>query len=265
MRRSSLTALLLIALVLPGAAAAQSPSAVPAGRAAAAPVPAVPAVKATVAECGIVTSRKLTGVSFSAEMPYVTGAESMWLRFELLSRAPGESEFTRVANSGDGWYREKAVKVFDYDDKIFALPDLGSAADYRARVTFRWNDADGRALLVAKRLTPVCRLAPQPNLQLGALTTQAGGAPGLLRYTIAVRNAGRADTGTFDVGLRIGSEDRPPVTVTGVAAGATQPVSFTAPRCAAGDVLRFEADPTAAVAESDETDNVLSVACPATG
>jgi hypothetical protein len=262
MRRSSLTVLLLIALVLPGAAGAATRKATDA---AVTPTPAVPAVKATVATCGIVTSRRLTGVSFSAEMPYVTGAESMWMRFELLGRAPGETEFTRVPNGGDGWYREKAVKVFDYDEKIFALPELGSAADYRSRVTFRWNDADGKPLLVVKRLTPVCRLTPQANLQLGALTTQPGGTAGVLRYTIAVRNAGHADAGPFDVGLRIGSEDRPPVTVTGVTAGATQQVSFTAPRCAPGDVLRFEADAGGAVAESDETDNVLSVTCPATG
>lgn len=256
MRRSSLTALLLTVLAVASATFASS------APAATTPAP-TPSVKASVQECGIVTSRKLTGVSFSAEMAYLTGADTMWMRFDLLSRAPGETDFSRVPNGGDGWYREKAVKVFGYDDKIFALPDLGSTAEYRARVIFRWNDADGRPMLVVRRLTSVCRLAPLPNLQLGALTTQAGGTAGVLRYTIAVRNAGRADAGSFDVGLRIASEDRPPVTVTGVAAGATQQVSFTAPRCAPGDVLRFEADPRAAITESDETDNVLSVACPA--
>lgn len=253
MRRSSLIALLLIALVLPGAAAAATP-----------PPPATPAVSATVSDCGVVTSRKLTGVSFDASMAYLAGADSMWMRFELLSRAPGATDFTRVPNGGDGWYREKAVKVFAYDDKIFAVPDLGSSAEYRARVTFRWNDPSGRALLVVKRLTTVCKLTPEPNLQLGALTTQAGDAPGLLRYTIAVRNAGQVDAGAFDVGLRIDAEDRPPVTVTGVAAGVSQQVTFTAPRCSTGTILRFEADSGDAISESDESDNVLSVTCPTT-
>jgi subtilase family serine protease len=35
-----------------------------------------------------------------------------------------------------------------------------------------------------------------------------------------------------------------------------------APRCAPGDVLRFEVDPDDRVAEEDERDNVLTVACP---
>jgi hypothetical protein len=253
MRRLTLIAALISLLAVPATAAA-APSAL-------APTPSV---KASVDECGIVTSRRLTGASFSGEMSYLTGSDTMWMRFELLTRAPGESDFTRVPNAGEGWYREKAVKVFRYDAKTFALPDLGSTTEVRARVTFRWNDADGRPLLVTRRLTPVCRLTPEPDLELGGPTTQPGGSPGLLRYTIGVRNAGRADAGTFDVALRIGGEDRPRVAVMGVAAGATQQVSFTAPRCAPGDVLRFEADAGGAVAESDEGDNVLTVACPAT-
>jgi len=53
------------------------------------------------------------------------------------------------------------------------------------------------------------------------------------------------------------------VTVTGLAAGASQLVTFTAPRCAPGDVLRFEADPDNRVAETNERDNVLTFPCPA--
>jgi subtilase family serine protease len=52
------------------------------------------------------------------------------------------------------------------------------------------------------------------------------------------------------------------VTVAGLAAGAAQAVTFMAPRCAPGDVLRFEVDPDDRVAEEDERDNVLTVACP---
>ncbi len=257
MRRRLTPLLLVLAVLVLALASVAAP-----GPAVAAPT--TPTVRATVQTCGLVTSRKLTGVSFSAEMAYLAGADAMWMRFELFTRIPGEGGFTRLPNSGEGWYREKAVKVFSYTDKIFALPNLSSPADYRARVTFRWNDASGRPLLTTRRMTPPCRLEPQPNLSLGNPTTQAAGQPGLLRYTIPVRNVGRADAGTFDVALRIGGEDRPTIAVTDLPAAASQPVTFTAPRCAAGDVLRFEVDPGGRVSESDESDNVLTVACPAT-
>jgi subtilase family serine protease len=113
-----------------------------------------------------------------------------------------------------------------------------------------------------RRWSSVCRVVPQPDLAFGDLTTTTSPQPGVQRYTIPVRNDGRADTGAFDVALRIGAEDREPVTVTGLAAGASQVVTFLAPRCVAGDVLRFEVDPDDRVAEEDERDNVLTVACP---
>jgi hypothetical protein len=242
--RRSLPLLCLLAVLLPVAGASAAPGA-----------------RVAVDECGIVTAKKLTGATFSATMDYLDGADSMSMRFELWSRALGESAFVRVPEA-DETVKRKAVKSYLYGPRTFVLPDLSGAADYRARVTFRWLDADGRALATERRTSTICRLQAQPNLTLGTLTTTATGQPGTQQYTIPVRNTGRADAGTFDVGLRIGNESRPPVKVTGVAAGATQSVSFVAPRCEAGDVLRFEADPDGRVSEEDERDNVLSVACP---
>ena len=86
MRRLTLIAALISLLAMPATAAA-APSAL-------APTPSV---KASVDECGIVTSRRLTGASFSGEMSYLTGSDTMWMRFELLTRAPGEADF---ADSG---------------------------------------------------------------------------------------------------------------------------------------------------------------------
>jgi CARDB len=255
MRRLALTAFTLLSLAVPAGVAA-APGVASASASAAA------SVRASIDECGVVTSRRLTGVSFSAEMGYMAGAQSMWMRFELLSRQPGESAFGRVPNTGEGWYRERAVRTFRYDDKIFAVPRLGTTAEYRARVVFRWNDADGHALAVVRRLTPVCTLSPQPNLSLGAMTTQPAATSAQVRYSVSVLNTGPADAGAFDVGLRVAGQDRPTVSLPALTAGGSQQVTFTAPRCASGETLRFEVDPGALVAESDETDNVLSVACP---
>lgn len=229
----------------------------------AAPATAAPAVRVSVDECGVVTAKRLTGVTFSAEMDYVEGAAAMAMRFELQTRLVGETAFTRAETPDESWFRSKAVKTYRVDGRTFVFPDLNSAAEYRARVTYRWTGPHGETLDVVRRTSAVCRLTPLPDLELGTLTTTAAAQPGLMQYSIPVRNRGRADAGTFDVALRIGGEDRPTVAVTGLASGGSQLVTFSAPRCAARDVVRLEADPDGRIAEDDERDNVLTVACPA--
>jgi len=213
-------------------------------------------------DCGVVTAKRVTGATFSGEMDYVDGAATMSMRFELFTRPVGASGWTRVAGTDDT-VRRRAVRLYRFGPRTFVLPDLNSPADYKARITFRWHDRGGSLVHSERRTSDVCRLAPLADLAPETLTTTVGAQPGLMTYTVAVRNHGRADAGAFDVALRIGGERRPPVTVTGLAAGETRAVSFVAPRCAPGDVLRFEADPDGRVTEEDEDDNVLSVACPA--
>jgi len=245
MRRSVLLALLAVVVALAaGPAAAQAAN----GR-------------VSLDECGVVTAKRLTGATFSGEMEYVDGAASMSMRFELFTRPAGTSSYSRVPGTEET-VRRRAVRLYRYGPRTFVLPDLNSAADYRARITFRWYDRGGRVVRTQRRTSEVCRLVPLADLAPETLTTTVGVQPGLMTYTVAVRNHGRADAGPFDVALRIGGERRPPVTVAGLAAGETRAVSFVAPRCAAGDVLRFEVDPDGRVAEADEDDNVLSVACP---
>jgi hypothetical protein len=199
-------------------------------------------------------------VIVSGRMSGFAGVRTMSIDFALFTRPAGQTSYTREPLA-DETVSSKAVATYKYGPRTFLLPDLATSTDYRARMVFRWTNGDGDVTTV-RRWTSVCRLTPQPDLALGDLTTTATGQPGVQRYTVPVRNDGRADAGAFDVALRIGNEDRAPVTVTGLAAGASQPVSFTAPRCAPGDVLRFEVDPDDRVAEDDERDNVLTVACP---
>ena len=230
--------------------------AVPAAGAGAAP----PSTTVSVDQCGLVGAKKQLGVTFSGEMSGADGTKTMAIDFELHTRPAGQSAFKRDPR-GDESVSRRAVAVYQYGPRTFLVPDLGTPTDFRARLIFRWTTSGGDVTTV-RRWSSVCRLSPQPDLGLGDMTTTGAGQPGLQRYTIPVRNDGRADVGAFDVGLRIGAEDRDPVTVTGLAAGASQLVTFTAPRCAPGDVLRFEVDPDNRIAESDERDNVVSFACP---
>jgi hypothetical protein len=228
----------------------------------AAPAAAFGAPPATVSvdQCGLVGAKKQLGVTFSAEMEGIDGAKTMAIDFELYTRPAGQSSFRRDARAEESVSR-KAVAVYQYGPRTFVLPDLATATDFKARFVFRWT-ASGGDVTTLRRWSSVCRVTPLPDLGLGDLTTTTSPQPGVQRYTIPVRNHGRADAGAFDVALRIGAEDRAPVTVAGLAAGASQAVTFTAPRCAPGDVLRFEVDPDDRVAEEDERDNVLTVACP---
>jgi len=221
---------------------------------------AAPPASVSVDQCGPIGAKKQLGVTFSGEMTGVDGTKTMAIDFELFTRPAGQTGFKREPK-GEESVSRKAVALYKYGPRTFLLPDLATATDYRARMIFRWTATDGDVTTV-RRWSSVCRLTPRPDLAIGDLTTTATSQPGLQRYTIPVRNDGRADAGAFDVGLRIGAEDRPSVTVAGLAAGAEQQVAFIAPRCAPGDVLRFAVDPDDRVAEDDERDNVLTVACP---
>jgi len=245
MRRPTLLALLASAVLAAPVAGASA---------------AAPSASVSVDQCGLVGAKKQLGVTFSGEMGGVEGTKTMAIDFELYTRPAGQGSFKREPR-GDEAVSRKAVAVYQYGPRTFLLPDLAAATDYRARMTFRWTATNGDVTTV-RRWSSVCRVSPQPDLGLGDLTTTGSGQPGVQRYTIPVRNDGRADAGAFDVALRIGAEDRRPVTVTGLAAGAAQLVTFTAPRCAPGDVLRFEVDPDNRVTETDERDNMLTVACP---
>jgi subtilase family serine protease len=55
------------------------------------------------------------------------------------------------------------------------------------------------------------------------------------------------------------------VRVPGLAAGASRVVSVPGPPCVAGATVRFVLDAGAAVAESDEADDVVDRVCPAAG
>jgi hypothetical protein len=244
MRRTSLTLLLAAAaLAVPSVASA------------------APKASVSVDQCGPIGPKNQLGVTFSGEMDGADGTKSMEIEFELYTRSAGQNGFKHDSRGDDEISTRKSLASYGYGPRTFLLPDLATAADYKARLIFRWIEGGGDVTTV-RRWSSVCRITPQPNLTIGDLTTTSSDRPGVQRYTIPVRNGGRADAGAFDVALRIGAEDREPITVAGLAAGASQFVTFTAPRCAAGDVLRFEVDPGDRVDEEDERDNVLTVACP---
>jgi hypothetical protein len=248
MRRLALLLTPLLALAVAGGAAA------------------APTAGVTVEECRTSASPLERYAIFRGQMDGVgRNTDRMAMRFDLQVREPGATRYRVVDAPGLGTWIRSAPGTNGGFIWTKQVTKLDAPADYRVRVAFRWYDKAGRTIERAARRSRTCTQPDlRPDLELGALTTREGPEPGLTRYGVAVRNAGRGDAGAFEVAF--GGGDEPLlVTVPGVRAGAERPVAFVAPTCVSGDTLRFEVDPRGVVDESDEQDNVLRVACPTGG
>ncbi|MEA2385149.1 MAG: hypothetical protein QOH72_5120 [Solirubrobacteraceae bacterium] len=224
-----------------------------------------PPLGARLASCATGAAARERTAAFTASMPAVDGGARMWMRFDLLQRMPGEAEFAPVQLPAWGrWERAEPGRTgFIYTKRVQALRAPGA---YRAHVRFRWYAPDGRLLRRARRLTPICRQPdPRPDLRAGALTRAGGLGPEAATYLLTVQNTGRGAAGPFDVVLTTTGMPQPPVRVDGLAAGESRVVGLPGPACAPGSTVRFVLDAGAAVAESDEADDVVDRPCPVAG
>jgi hypothetical protein len=168
------------------------------------------------------------------------------------------SRWRRLTAPGfDEWLTSAAgVRRYTYARTI---QNLAAPAAYRTIVRFRWLDADGLALKSARATSAACRQPDmRPDLEPVRVAVAPGPDPVSRRYTVTLRNAGRTDTGPFDVALDDVAEP-----LAGLAAGAWHTVVFVAPACAPdAPPPTLTLDPADAVDERDEDDNVLAVTCP---
>src|SRR4051812_42223382 len=237
--------------------AAAAPAAAPALAPARAAAPPRPPLQARLASCATGPTVRERTAAFTASMPAADGAARMGMRFDLLQRMPGEAEFAPVALPAWGrWERSEPGRTgFIYTKRVQALRAPGA---YRARVRFRWYAADGRIIRRVQRTTSTCRQPdPRPDLTAEALGVAGGLGPAAATYLLTVRNAGRGAAGPFDVVLATDGMPQAPVRVDGLAAGESRVVSVPGAACAAGATLRFVLDAGAAVAESDEADDIV--------
>lgn len=224
---------------------------------------AAPTVSVSVDDCRTAADPLQRYAIFRGEMDAVDRTDRMAMRFDLQVREPGDERFRSVDAPGLGTWIKSNPGTNGGFIWTKQVTQLVAPAEYRARVSFRWYDAGGRTIERASRRTKSCEQPDfRPDLELGALTAGAAPEPGLMRYRLPVRNTGRGDAGPF--GVRFGDGDAL-FTITGLEAGASHAVEFLAPPCTRDDALRFEVDPDGWVAEADERDNVLRVACPADG
>ncbi|MHB1774051.1 MAG: hypothetical protein ACYCST_20435 [Acidimicrobiales bacterium] len=116
---------------------------------------------ATLESCGVGGANETGKATFAAQMEALPGTVQMEMRFEIIARAVGEAGFRRPPGAGPaarGAWRRSGVNVGVFKDSD-AVTGLLARVQYRARVHFRWLDAEGRAVARAVHDAESCRQA----------------------------------------------------------------------------------------------------------
>jgi hypothetical protein len=235
------------ALLIAALAAAALPAA-----AAAAPAPAT--VK--LVECSIDDH----SAAFNARMLQLPAASRMAMRFTLLEETSPDA-VTRVKVPGLRRWRfsKPGVKAFAYRQGFRNLPENAS---HRVRVDFRWYDAAGNEVERARRRSARCRqFVELPNLVTRIVAILPTQVPGVFRYEANVGNSGKAAATAVPVRLTVDGQVVDTVTLPSLAPGEQRAVAIRGPQC--HRLVRLEADPEKAIAESSDEDNVFELSCAA--
>lgn len=231
--------------------AALATAALPAG-AGAAPAPA--SVK--LVYCSIDENE----AAFYARMQQLPGASRMAMRFTLLEEtSPDEVMRVKVPGLRHWRFSKPGVKAFGYRQGFRNLPENAS---HRVRVEFRWYDRDGNELERARRRSARCRqFVALPNLVSKITAVIPTDVPGVVRYEASVRNSGKAAATGVPVRLTVDGVVVDTVTLASLAPGEQRSVAIRGPQCQR--LVKLEADPDKAIAESSDDDNVSELICAA--
>jgi hypothetical protein len=236
-----------------GVAVAQTPEPPP-------PVPVPPTLSAAIETCQTSALPAQRVVSFVGSMPAIGGAERMQMRFELQRRRPLERIWRTLHGVAgfDVWESALPGRIgFVFHKRVDGLQP---SVSYRARVLFRWYDADGAIVRRAHRGTPPCFQPDlRPDLVAGALRAVLDARPALAIYTLVVRNDGRSGAGPFTVRVAGGATE-----VAQLAAGSQAEVTVVAAACLPGSTVVALVDADRRVDEADEH-NRRRRACPLAG
>ena len=230
----------------------------PAGEAHAASTTTPPKLGATLESCITSPLPVQRIASFVGSMPPRARARRMQMRFELERKRDGQRRWRRLRAEGFGvWERARPnVAGFVFTRRVTGLP---VPATYRALVRFRWLSAGGRTVERAHARTRACRQPDlRPNLVPGALTGALDlEQPGMVVYTLAVRNTGRSAAAPFSVRVGSGTAE-----VGELPAGQARDVTVVAPACLPRLPIVVRVDADRRVEESQERGNGTRRRCP---
>jgi hypothetical protein len=253
---------ILLPLIAAALAAALSPVAV-AGAAGGAKPAAKVKLDARLTRCPV-PGLAAKPVAFAASMPALAGSGSgarMAMRFELQQRGGGRPWLPVIGvPSFDQWEQSQPGRPgFVVTKKVKGLPPGGA---YRAVVRFRWLNDQGAVVHTARRATGLC-LQPdtRPDLAPTAPAIVPATRSDLVVYRISVANKGKGKAASSDVSVEVNGTVQPAQRIDPLDPKATTDVTFQAPRCATGSIVRFRVDASDELAEIDERNNLLERRC----
>jgi len=194
---------------------------------------------------------------FSASMKLVDGADRMALRFTLLERTGVEGDRRVKAPGLRRWHWSKpGVLALRYRQGV---RNLEENATYRARVDFRWYSPAGVEVERTYRRSPRCRqFLTLPNLTTQITRVAHTDVPGVMRYEALVTNTGQAAVASVPLRLSVDGDVVDTISFP-LGAGEAKSVVVRGPRCQT--LVRAEADPEKAIAETSEADNAHELSC----
>jgi len=198
--------------------------------------------------------------AFYGRMQQMPGSSRMAMRFTLLEYT-GSDTASPVKGPGlRRWHRSKpGVAAFGYRQGFRNLPENTS---HRVRVDFRWYASDGTEVARVRRRSARCRqFVALPNLQTSLTGVTPTKVNGVVRYEGLVMNTGRASASDVPVSLTVDGNAVDTAQIASLAPGEQRSIAIRGPECRG--VVRLEADPERAIAETSDADNASELTCAA--
>ncbi|MGH2906726.1 MAG: CARDB domain-containing protein [Solirubrobacterales bacterium] len=247
---------LLIALVLTLA---------PTVQAAAEPAAAAksPPTSARINSCVSAASYDNRRIEFSGRMQAMSGVTGgkLQMRFDVLRRYNESKRFRLLHAAGLGDWLSNTEPTATVYVRNIALSQIETAAHYKARVRYRWVDADGKVLAKKLRTTKVCKqTAPLPDPRTLLITKYPNPGQPTTTYVVRVFNYSRSEAINLPVSLAIDGQTPATKTIDSISGKESVDVTFSdMPVCTTEKYARI--DPFNVVRQRSEAHNDSRQSC----
>ena len=219
--------------------------------------------RATLTACVNSTDPSGRSMTVRGSAAIYAAGQTMAVRFDLLSRTSAGGPERTVEGGGMGTWTRSSAGVTSYE-RFLTIQNLPAPAVYRAALSFQWIDKKGKVVRTAVVYTPTCtQVDLRPDLVAKSIRLVKGGKSGTWTHEISVSNSGKAPAPNFDLLFSANGLGLPAQDMMGIGVGGSRKLRITAPACtSASSTVSVTVDPANRIAESNENNNVLTVACP---